>query len=63
MIPATQGPKIPENGPEPEFRPEFLLNFEPIECVNEEYYTSNTMLELGGLLSLEGNESVLLFSC
>jgi hypothetical protein len=29
MIPATPGPKIPENGPEPEFRPEFLRNFEP----------------------------------
>ena len=24
MIPATPGPKIPEDGPEPEFRPEFL---------------------------------------
>lgn len=29
MIPATPGPKIPEDGPEPEFRPEFLRNFEP----------------------------------
>jgi hypothetical protein len=29
MIPATPEPKIPENGPEPEFRPEFLRNFEP----------------------------------
>jgi hypothetical protein len=29
MIPATPGPKIPENGPEPEFRPEFLRNFKP----------------------------------
>jgi hypothetical protein len=29
MIPATLGPKIPENGPEPEFRPEFFRNFEP----------------------------------
>jgi hypothetical protein len=29
MIPATPGPKIPENGPEPEFRPEFFRNFEP----------------------------------
>jgi hypothetical protein len=29
MIPATPGPKIPEDGPEPEFRPEFFRNFEP----------------------------------
>jgi hypothetical protein len=29
MIPATPGPKISENGPEPEFRPEFLRNSEP----------------------------------
>jgi hypothetical protein len=29
MIPATPEPKIPENGPEPEFRPEFHRNFEP----------------------------------
>jgi hypothetical protein len=29
MIPATPEPKIPENGPEPEFRPEFFRNFEP----------------------------------
>jgi hypothetical protein len=29
MIPATPGPKIPENGPEPEFRLEYLRNFEP----------------------------------
>jgi hypothetical protein len=29
MIPATPEPKIPENGPEPEFRPEFRRNFEP----------------------------------
>jgi hypothetical protein len=29
MIPVTPGPKIPENGPEPEFRLEFLWNFEP----------------------------------
>jgi hypothetical protein len=29
MIPATPEPKIPENGPEPEFRPEFFWNFEP----------------------------------
>ena len=29
MIPATPGPKIPENGLEPEFRPEFIRNFEP----------------------------------
>jgi hypothetical protein len=29
MIPATPGSKIPENGPEPEFRPEFLRNSEP----------------------------------
>jgi hypothetical protein len=28
MIPATPEPKIPENGPEPEFRPEFFRNFE-----------------------------------
>jgi hypothetical protein len=31
MIPAIPEPKIPENGPEPEFRPEFLPNFEPSE--------------------------------
>ena len=29
MISAIPEPKIPENGPEPEFRPEFLRNFEP----------------------------------
>ncbi len=29
MIPATPEPKIPEDGPEPEFRPEFFRNFEP----------------------------------
>jgi hypothetical protein len=29
MIPATPGPKIPENGPELEFQLEFLQNFEP----------------------------------
>jgi hypothetical protein len=29
MIPTTPGPKIPENGPELEFRPEFFRNFEP----------------------------------
>jgi hypothetical protein len=29
MIPAAPEPKIPENGPEPEFRPEFRRNFEP----------------------------------
>jgi hypothetical protein len=29
MIPATPEPKIPENGPEPEFRPEFRRIFEP----------------------------------
>jgi hypothetical protein len=29
MIPETPGPKILENGPEPEFRPGFLRNFEP----------------------------------
>ena len=29
MIPATPEPKIPENGPEPEFQPEFFRNFEP----------------------------------
>jgi hypothetical protein len=29
MILATPGPKIPEDGPEPEFRPEFLQNSEP----------------------------------
>ena len=29
MIPATAEPKIPENGLEPEFWPEFLRNFEP----------------------------------
>jgi hypothetical protein len=27
MIPATPGPKIPENGPEPEFQPEFQPEF------------------------------------
>jgi hypothetical protein len=30
MIPATPGPKIPENGPEPEFQPEFFRNFSGI---------------------------------
>ena len=35
MIPATPGPKIPENGPEPEFRPEFLRNSEP-RSLNQE---------------------------
>jgi hypothetical protein len=29
MISATTGPKILENGPEPEFWLEFLWNFEP----------------------------------
>jgi hypothetical protein len=29
MIPATSGPKITENGPEQEFRPDFFRNFEP----------------------------------
>jgi hypothetical protein len=29
MIPATPEPKIPEDGPEPEFWPEFRRNFEP----------------------------------
>ncbi len=29
MIPATPEPKLLENGPEPEFRPEFRRNFEP----------------------------------
>jgi hypothetical protein len=29
MIPATPGPNIPEDDPEPEFRPEFFRNFEP----------------------------------
>jgi hypothetical protein len=29
MIPAIPEQKIPENGPEPEFRPEFFRNFEP----------------------------------
>jgi hypothetical protein len=27
MIPATSGPKITENGPEPEFRPDFFPEF------------------------------------
>jgi hypothetical protein len=38
MIPATPGPKIPENGPEPEFRPEFCRNFEPRMEVFADYY-------------------------
>jgi hypothetical protein len=29
MFPATPEPKIPENGPEPEFRPELFRDFEP----------------------------------
>jgi hypothetical protein len=29
MIPATPEPKIPEDGPEPEFRREFFRDFEP----------------------------------
>jgi hypothetical protein len=38
MISAIPEPKIPENGPEPEFRPEFLRNCEPRElgCLNLE---------------------------
>jgi hypothetical protein len=36
MIPATPEPKIPENGPEPEFRPEFFRNFEPSQLLNNE---------------------------
>jgi hypothetical protein len=45
MIPATPEPKIPENGPEPEFRPEFFRNFEPSKyglCGNNASYDQLT---------------------
>ena len=37
MIPAIPEPKIPENGPEPEFRPEFRQNFEPRNEVQNKF--------------------------
>jgi hypothetical protein len=43
-IPATLGPKFPENGPEPKFWPEFLLNFEP-SCVEWRQATRPTARE------------------
>jgi hypothetical protein len=42
MNPAAPGPKIPENGPEPEFRPEFLRNFEPSAFIQLHFTASKT---------------------
>jgi hypothetical protein len=52
MIPATPGPKIPENGPEPEFQPEFFRNFEP--STTSSNYDSGVSGQLRTMMTVMG---------
>jgi hypothetical protein len=55
MIPAIPEPKILENGPEPEFRPEFFRNFEP------RLYKRNVFLRKNGSGEAAQKKKLLLY--